>query len=208
MKTMKILLTGFAPFGGETINPSWEAVSKLPEQFITEKGEKAVTVKYQLPVSYDRCGQEIGELIEKEHPDWVICVGQAGGRVAIEPELIAVNIKDAPSPDNDGVEYHGEPVAAGGPDGRFSKLPVREMAAACRKEGIPANVSFSAGGYVCNCLMYQVLDLIEKKYPDMKGGFIHVPYECRQAAARDKVNKPSLPLSVIVDGLFACMKVL
>ncbi len=205
---MKILITGFAPFGGETINPSWEAVSKLPEWFVTEKGEEAVLARYQMPVSYDRCGRVIRELMAKEVPDCVVCVGQAGGRMAVEPELIAVNVKDAPSPDNDGVEYHGEPVVAGSPDGRFARLPVREMAAACKARGIPANVSFSAGGYVCNCLMYQVLDLIEREYPDMRGGFIHVPYECRQAAAQMKVNKPSLPLSLITDGLLTCLKVL
>jgi len=205
---MKILITGFAPFGGETINPSWEAVSRLPDQFYTSGGEEAVLIKHQMPVSYNRCGTLIEDYMRKDHPDCVVCVGQAGGRMAVEPELIAVNTKDAPSPDNDGTACHGEAVIKGGPDGRFSKLPVREMAAACKAAGIPANVSFSAGGYVCNCLMYHVLDLIEKEYPDMRGGFIHVPYECRQAAARDEANKPSLPLSVITEGLLECLKAL
>lgn len=204
---MKILITGFAPFGGETINPSWEAVWKLPHEFVTLKGEKAVLVKYQMPVSYDRCGEIMEELVEKEHPDCVICVGQAGGRMSIEVEQIAINIKDAETEDNDGKKYRGEPIIPGGPDGRFAKLPVRDMVSACRAAEIPARVSFSAGAYVCNCLMYQVLELAEKKYPDMRGGFIHVPYECRQAAVQEKA-KPSLPLSVIADGLLECLRAL
>lgn len=205
---MKILITGFDPFGGETVNPSWEAVLKLPNDFQTSAGEKAVLIKKKLPVSYNRCRQIIEEYIRQELPDYVICVGQAGGRMAIEPEQIAVNLKDAQLPDNDGIEYHGEPVIEGGPDGRFARLPVRKLVAACKAAGIPANVSLSAGAYVCNCLMYHVLDLIEKEYSDMKGGFIHVPYECGQAAAQAKANKPSLPLTTITEGLLVCLKAL
>ncbi len=204
---MKILITGFAPFGGEAVNPSWEAVSLLPDSFCTLGGEQAELAKYEMPVSYDRCGQIIEELISREKPDCVICVGQAGGRMGLEVEQIAINLKDASSPDNDGVACHGEPVTEGGPDGRFARLPVRDMTAACRAAGIPGKVSFSAGAYVCNCLMYHVLELIENRYPDMRGGFIHVPYECRQAAAQEK-QKPSLPIGTIADGLLACLKAL
>lgn len=204
---MKILITGFAPFGGESVNPSWEAVRKLPEKFRTSKGEEAALVKYEMPVSYDRCGGIIGELIRKEEPDCTICVGQAGGRMSLEVEQIAINIKDAESPDNDGKIYRGEPVVQGGPDGLFAKLPVRDMVSACRAAQIPAKVSFSAGAYVCNCLMYQVLKLAEKEYPAMRGGFIHVPYECGQAAVQEKA-KPSLPLSTIADGILECLKAL
>ncbi len=204
---MKILITGFAPFGGETINPSWEAVLKLPKQFQTSKGIGAELVKREMPVSYDRCGGIIEELIEKERPDCVVCVGQAGGRMGLEVEQIAVNLKDAASADNYNVSYHGTPVTPGGPDGRFARLPVRDMAAACREAGIPAKVSLSAGAYVCNCLMYHVLELIEQRYPDMRGGFIHVPYECRQAAVQERA-KPSLPLDTIAEGLLACLKAL
>ncbi len=205
---MKILITGFEPFGGETINPSWEAVLKLPDSFQTLKGEEAVLIKKKLPVSFDCCRQIIQGYIKQEKPDCVVCVGQAGGRMAIEPELIAINTKDAQLADNDGMEYHGEPVIKDGPDGRFTKLPVREMVVACKTAGIPANLSLSAGAYVCNCLMYHVLDLIEKEYLCMRGGFIHVPYECRQAAAQPKANKPSLPLATITEGLLECLKVL
>lgn len=205
---MKILITGFEPFGGETINPSWEAVVKLPDHFQTSKGEDAILIKKKLPVSFNCCRQMIENYISQEKPDCVVCVGQAGGRMAIEPELIAINTKDAQSADNDGVEYHGEAVIKDEPDGRFTKLPVREMVAACKAAGIPANLSFSAGGYVCNCLMYHVLDLIEKEYLSIRGGFIHVPYECRQAAAQQKANKPSLPLATITEGLLECLKVL
>ena len=127
--------------------------------------------------------------------------------MGIEVEQIAVNLKDAASADNDNVSYHGTPVTPGGPDGRFARLPVRDMAAACREAGIPAKVSLSAGAYVCNCLMYHVLELIEQRYPDMRGGFIHVPYECRQAAVQERA-KPSLPLDTIAEGLLACLKAL
>lgn len=204
---MKILITGFAPFGGESINPSWEVVRGLPEEFQTSKGESVILVKQEMPVSYDRCGGVIKELMEQNKPDCVICVGQAGGRMGLEVEQIAINLKDAYSPDNDGVPYHGVPVIEGGPDGRFARLPVREMVAACKDAGIPAKVSFSAGAYVCNCLMYHVLEIIENQYPKMRGGFIHVPYECGQAAAQERA-KPSLPLSTITDGLLACLKAL
>lgn len=204
---MKILITGFAPFGGESVNPSWEAVRKLPEKFRTSKGEEDTLVKYEMPVSYDRCGGIIGELIRQERPDCTICVGQAGGRMGLEVEQIAINIKDAESPDNDGKIYRGEPVIPGGPDGHFAKLPVREMVSACKAAQIPAKVSFSAGAYVCNCLMYQVLELAGREYPDMRGGFIHVPYECGQAAVQEKA-KPSLPLSTIADGILECLKAL
>ena len=204
---MKILITGFAPFGGEAVNPSWEAVSRLPEQFQTSQGEAAVLSKHQMPVSYNRCGQIIEDFIRRELPDCVVCVGQAGGRAGIEVEQIAINLKDAQSPDNEGTVFSGEPVTQGGPDGRFARLPVRDMVKACREAGVPGRVSFSAGAYVCNCLMYHVLELIEKRYPDMRGGFIHVPYECGQAALHDKI-KPSLPLATIADGLLACLKAL
>ncbi len=204
---MKILITGFAPFGGESVNPSWEAVGGLPDEFQTLKGEQVTLVKHEMPVSYDRCGQIIKELIERERPDCTICVGQAGGRMSIEVEQIAINIKDAQSPDNDGKTYRGEPVIAGGPDGRFAKRPVRDMVSACRAAQIPTRVSFSAGAYVCNCLMYHVLELSEKFYPNMRGGFIHVPYECGQAAVQEKA-KPSLPLAMITEGILECLKAL
>ena len=204
---MKILITGFAPFGGETVNPSWEAVSLLPDRFCTSRGEQAELVRYEMPVSYDRCGRIMEELLERERPDCTICVGQAGGRMGVEVEQIAINLKDASSPDNDGTAYHGEPVTKAGPDGRFARLPVRDMVAACKAAGIPAKVSFSAGAYVCNCLMYHVLELIERTYPDMRGGFIHVPYECRQAAAQER-PKPCLPVNTIADGILACLKAL
>ena len=133
---MKILITGFAPFGGEAVNPSWEAVSRLPEQFQTSKGEAAVLSKHQMPVSYNRCGQIIEDFIRRELPDCVVCVGQAGGRAGIEVEQIAINLKDAQSPDNEGTVFSGEPVTQGGPDGRFARLPVRDMVKACREAGV------------------------------------------------------------------------
>lgn len=153
---MKLLLTGFAPFGGETTNPSWEAVRRLPDT-LTVNGKTVQLCKRELPVAYDRVGALLAEAIAETAPDAVLCVGQAAGRSGITPERVAINWKGAAAPDNDGVQYDGETILPDGPDGLFATIPVDAMAAACRAAGVPAQVSLSAGSYVCNCLMYQLL---------------------------------------------------
>lgn len=194
-----ILISGFEPFGGESVNPSFEAVRRLPDEIGGIR-----LVKTELPVAFARAAELLLEQIREIGPDAVIAVGQAGGRAALTPELIAVNIQNGRIPDNDGKQPAWAPILEGGPDGIFSRLPVREMAAAVNEAGIRAELSFSAGAYVCNDLMYRVLAATEES--GLPFGFIHVPYLPEQTA--DRPGLPSLPLEDIVKGLEICVSVL
>lgn len=176
---MKVLVTGFEPFGGEASNPSFEAVRLLPPQICG-----AEIVVTEIPTVFEPSGPALEAVIELNQPNIVICVGQAGGNAAIAVERIAVNLRDASIPDNAGALPVDELVRAGGPAAYFSTLPVKAIVSALRENGIPAYVSNSAGTYVCNNLLYTLLDLIHGKYPYMQGGFIHVPYSMEQAAAK------------------------
>ncbi|MGM9646891.1 MAG: pyroglutamyl-peptidase I [Eubacteriales bacterium] len=199
---MKILLTGFAPFGGEPINPSYEAIKLLPDYLDGHQ-----LIKREMPVSYDASPSLLTWMVDHYRPDAVVCVGQAGGRTAITPEYVAINLKHGAMPDNSGVCYADQPVIADGPAAYFTNLPVRQMVSALRKEGLPGFVSYSAGTYVCNCLMYQLLHQIHTAYPSVKGGFIHVPYSVEQ------VRSKSLPMfamvtSDIARGIEICLRTL
>ncbi len=192
-------MTGFEPFGNDTVNPSWEAVSMLPE-----RTEYAEIVKRKMPVEYDRVAFLLEEAIKDEQPDAVICVGQAGGRAMMTPEMVAVNIKDSLSADNAGVLYSGEVIAADGPAAYFSTLPVKVLTAAIKEVGVPAAVSYTAGTYVCNNIMYHLLHMITKRYPEVKGCFIHIPFACEQVLTRP-AGTPSLPLAWMAKGLEAAV---
>ena len=194
----KILFTGFEPFDGAATNPSWDAVSLLPEEI-----DGCRISRILLPVEYDSVGSLLDAAIAKEQPDAVICVGQAGGRSAITPEMVAINLKDASIPDNAGISYDGVPILEGAPAAYFATIPVKSIAAAIREAGIPASVSYTAGTYVCNSLMYHLMHLLAQKYPSVIGGFIHIPFDCTQVAASGKTSYPSLPLSTSADGLKA-----
>ncbi len=196
---MKVLITGFQPFGGESINPAYEAVKRLPQ---TIAGASVITK--EIPVVFRQGSRAVYEAVQKEQPDVVICVGQAGGRSGITPEFVGINYQDARIPDNDGNQPVGESIQPDGPNAYFTKLPVKAMVAAMKKEGIPAAVSFSAGTYVCNDVMYQLLYDIDREFPQMRGGFIHVPYAEEQV--KDKPNMPALPLATIVRGLEICIR--
>lgn len=198
---MKILVTGFEPFGGEERNPSWEAVSRLPEQI-----GGADIVKKRLPVEYRLCGECLEELVERERPDVVLCVGQAGGRSKLTPEFVALNVMDAQAPDNAGVSYGGERIVQGGPIAYEATVPVREMVRRLDEAQIPAKLSYSAGAFVCNSLMYWALHLAATKYPDMRAGFIHIPFDEVQAAGKP-YEKPFMPLEMTVRGLALCVEV-
>jgi len=191
MKT--VLVTGFTPFGGEKLNPSYEAVRLLPDTI-----EGARIEKLELPTVYSTSAPMLAEAIERLQPDIVLCCGQAGGRNALTPEQVAINLIDA-GPDNDGVALHDTPVVAGAPDGYFTTLPVKKMIAAMREGGVPASLSLTAGTYVCNFIMYHLLHLAGTKYPQIKGGFMHVPFTSAQIAARS--NAASLPLELIAKGI-------
>ena len=195
---MKLLLTAFTPFGGESINPALEAVKQ-----VKDKISNLDIVKLEVPTVFNKSIQTVIEAMEKEKPDYVLCVGQAGGRVGITPERVAINIDDARIPDNEGNQPIDRTIYSDGENAYFSNLPVKAMVESIKKEGLTSSLSNSAGTYVCNHLMYGVLYHIDKTYRGMKGGFIHVPYIPDQTV--DKPDKPSMPLEDIVRGLEAAI---
>lgn len=192
---MQILLTGFEPFGGESINPSYEALTALPDRMGGISLIKAI-----LPVSFARSGPALETLLTDYHPDMVLCVGQAGGYAGITLERVAINLRDATMPDNDGLQPVDEPVVSGGPAAYFSTLPVKTMASVLKENGIPASVSYSAGTYVCNNVMYTLLHLIQTRNLPIQGGFLHVPFSMEQAADKSP-NTPSMALSQMTRAL-------
>lgn len=191
---MKVLLTGFDPFGGEDINPAFEAVKALDDNILG-----AEIIKREIPTVFYKSIGILEQLITEEKPDIVICVGQAGGRYDISLERVAINIDDARIKDNEGNQPIDAKIYEDGENAYFSSLPIKVMAKMIRESGIPASVSNTAGTFVCNHIMYGLLYLIHKKYPNIKGGFIHVPYLPEQVVS--KGNVPSMSLDNIRDGL-------
>lgn len=191
---MKVLITGFDPFGGENINPAYEAIKGLEDNISGMK-----IIKKEIPTVFHKSIEMLEKLIIDENPDLVICVGQAGGRFDISLERVAINIDDARIKDNDGNQPIDERIFEDGENAYFSSLPIKRMAMKIREAGIPANISNTAGTFVCNHIMYGLLYLIDKKYPDIRGGFIHVPYLPEQVVS--KGNLPSMGIDTIKDGL-------
>lgn len=197
---MKLLLTGFDPFGGELINPAWEAVKR-----VSDKVGDVEVVKLMVPTVFYKSIDTVAAAIEKEKPDAVLCIGQAGGRFDLNPERVAININDARIPDNEGNQPLDGPVFEDGETAYFATLPIKAMAEEIRKAGVPASVSNTAGTYVCNHLMYGVLYTLANKYPDVRGGFMHVPFITSQVINRKPIA-PSLSLEQIVTGIEAAVK--
>ncbi|MCC8128683.1 MAG: pyroglutamyl-peptidase I [Clostridiales bacterium] len=176
---MNILVTGFEPFGGEKINPSWEAVRRLPAQI----GRAKVTA-VQLPTAFQRGEAALLCALETCRPELVLCVGLAGGRKSFTLERVGINLRDARIPDNDGFQPEDRPVRPDGPAAYFATLPVKEMAQGLNRAGIPAAVSYTAGTYVCNDILYTLLDWQTREMPESRGGFVHLPYTLEQAAEK------------------------
>lgn len=195
---MRLLITGFDPFGGEGINPAWEAVKLLPD--IVESVE---VVKLQIPTVFHRSTEVLLEGIEKYKPEVVICVGQAGGRYEISMERVAINIDDARIADNEGNQPVDELIYPDGRSAYFTNLPIKTMVEEIRGEGIPASVSNTAGTFVCNHIMYSLLYNIELSCSVKRGGFIHVPFIPAQVIG--KKNTPYMDLNSIVKGLQAAI---
>lgn len=200
----KLLITGFEPFGGEKINPSWEAVKRLSDEI----GDFEL-IKLQIPTLFGGAGAAVLKRADEIRPDVILCVGQAGGRSMITPELAAINMRDASIADNGGYKPWNEPVVAGGPDAYFTSLPVRQMVAAVKESGIPCALSYSAGVYVCNDLFYTLRHHYEGT--KIRVGFIHVPYLPEQAENAMKADEAggrvsSMLLELIVQGLEAAVK--
>lgn len=191
---MKILVTGFDPFGGEKINPAYETIKRLDNNI-----KKAEIVKLEIPTVFQKSIKVLNKKIAKEKPDVVLCIGQAGGRYDITVERVAINIDDARIRDNEGKQPVDEHIFYDGDTAYFSNLPIKAMVKNIRRGNIPASISNSAGTFVCNHIMYGLLYLIDKKYPDIRGGFIHVPFLPQQVV--NKNNTPSMNLKDITKAL-------
>ncbi|MCI1899881.1 MAG: pyroglutamyl-peptidase I [Enterobacter sp.] len=189
-----VLITGFEPFGGETVNPSWEVVKQLEGLNI----DNCRVVTRQLPCVFGESLTVLNAAIDELEPCVVIAVGQAGGRVDVTVERVAINVDDARIPDNRGQQPVDVAIVPDGPAAWFSALPIKAMVAAMREKGIPASVSQTAGTFVCNHVMYGLLNKISAK-PGVKGGFIHIPYLPEQAAAH--AGAPSMAAQTVKDAL-------
>jgi pyroglutamyl-peptidase len=189
---VKVLVTGFDPFGGESSNASLEAVRRLPARIGALEIATAV-----LPTSYRRSLPDLEAAIARSGPQIVLCVGQAGDRAALCVERVAINIQDARIPDNDGAQPLDAPVVTGGPAAYLSTLPVRAAVAALRAAELPAQLSMSAGTFVCNHVFYGLMHLAATRGRAFRGGFLHVPCLPQQAAG----SAPVLALDDIVSGI-------
>jgi pyroglutamyl-peptidase len=193
-----ILVTGFEPFGGEDINPSWEICRDLPEAI----GAMRIHV-LQVPCEFRAAIEVVAQEIESLEPAIILSLGQAGGRCAMSVERVAINVDDARIDDNAGNAPIDEPVASGGPAAYFATVPVKAMVAAMREADVPAQVSNTAGTFVCNHLMYGVLHFLAASRREARAGFIHVPWLDAQALARPQ--EPSMALATMVRGVEAAL---
>ncbi len=189
----KLLISGFEPFEGESINPSWEAVKLLPDTI----GDYALT-KLCLPVVFADAASLALKAAEQLKPDVILCIGQAGGRSAVTPEYVGMNLRHASIPDNAGNQPSDEAIAPGGENAYFATVPVRKMTAAIAAAGIPAQVSYSAGTYVCNELLYSLLH--HYVGTQTRAGFIHIPYIPEQE------KTPTLPLEQLTQALILAIE--
>ena len=193
----QLLITGFDPFGGESINPAWEAVKCLPDTV----GEYALT-KLQIPTVYSRAAETVFDAVSAmaTAPDVILCIGQAGGRAAVTPEFVAINYRRASIADNAGTLISESPILDGAPAAFFATVPVQRMTAAITAAGIRAQTSYSAGTFVCNDVLYLLLHRFSSGQTQV--GFIHVPFLPEQV--RD-TRTPSLPLDDTVRALTAAI---
>lgn len=197
---MKILVSAFDAFAGERVNPAALALDLLPETIAGAQIEKVL-----VPTVFGKSLDRLIEKIEEVQPDAILCVGQAGGRGEITPEKVAINLIDARIPDNEGNQPIDERIAADGENAYFSTLPIKAMVHRMREEEIPAALSFTAGSFVCNYLMYGLMHYLSGK-EDIRGGFVHVPYLPEQSAGMPGI--PSMDISLITQGLIACLEVI
>lgn len=196
---MKALVTGFEPFGGDRINPSFEALRRLPARL----GDLRIATR-PLPVTYGEALPVLRRAIAETAPDIVLGVGLAGGRCELSLERVAINIDDARIPDNAGDQPIDRPVVAGGPAAYFATLPIKAAALALREAGVPAAVSNSAGTFLCNHVFYGLMHEAARG-GGFRGGFLHVPYLPGQAARQRGV--PSMALAQIVEGIETILRV-
>lgn len=196
---MKILVTGFDPFGKDTINPAIEAVKRLPDVM-----NEVEIIKKEIPTVFNQCAEVVHEAIIKYKPAYVLHIGQAGGRFDLTPERVAINRDDARIPDNIGQQPIDEKIQKNGENAYFTELPIKAMVDFMKKENIPASISNTAGTFVCNHIMYQTLYLTQTEFPEIKAGFMHIPFLPEQVI--DRPNMPSMALDTIVHGINASLQ--
>ena len=194
---MTILFTGFEPFGGDSINSSWEAVKRLPDEI---NGNRIV--KCRLPVEYTGAVRVLTDKINAVKPGAVICTGQAAGRAGVTIERVAINIDDSTSPDNFGCIMTDVPIRIGAAPAYFATLPIKKMLKALKDAGLPAAISNSAGTFVCNHVMYSLIDTLAIKMYNVPSGFIHLPLIDEQAELHEGL--PHMPVDELAKALAVC----
>ncbi|ASZ06827.1 MULTISPECIES: pyroglutamyl-peptidase I [Enterococcus] len=192
---MKVLVTGFDPFGGDKVNPAYEAVKKMPAEIAG-----AEIIKLEVPTVFGKSSQVVREAIKEHQPEIVICVGQAGGRSAVSFERVAINLAEARIPDNEGNQPFDTALEEDGPAAYFTTLPIKAMTKNVHDHGLPAYISYTAGTFVCNDIMYRLLHVLHTEFPTIRGGFIHVPFSPDQVIERP-VGTASMSLADIADSL-------
>ena len=189
-----VMLTGFEPFDGDKVNPSWEAVRRMDGDIV----RKHRIVTERLPTEFRRSLTVLRQAIRKHQPELVLCVGLAGGRAQLALERVAINIDDARIPDNTGHQPIDVPIARDGPAAYFSTLPIKAILLALQAQGLPVEISQSAGTYVCNHVFYGLMHALSA-HPGVRGGFMHVPFSPQQASHR--LGVPSLAETEVVRAL-------
>lgn len=203
----RVLLTGFEPFEAAQINPSWEAVRAL-DGWVLDAAHGPVQVRARrMPCAFGAALDALDEALREWPPQLVIALGQAGGRSAFTPERVAINVDDGRICDNLGCQPIDQPVVPGGPAAYFSTLPVKAIVQAVRAAGLPAEVSNTAGTFVCNHLFYGLMHrLAQRADAGLRGGFIHIPYLPEQAAGLPG-SPPSMALADAVTALRIAVQV-
>lgn len=198
----RVLITGFQPFGGEEQNPSWMLASALAG-LQTIQDTTVEVVATELPTVFGVSSQRLRAVISERRPEVVLCLGQAGGRTALTPERVAINVDDARIADNDGQQPVDVPVVPGGPAAYFSSLPIKRMVRDMRAAGIPAEVSQTAGTFVCNHVFYALMHMAATEFPFIwRCGFMHVPYLPIQVLGR---SSPSMSFQLMKQGIEAAL---
>ena len=195
-----ILVTGFEPFGGEPVNPALEAIKRLEGRVVANH----IIVTRAMPVVRFLAIDAILKHIQETDPVLIMAVGQAGGRLEITPERVAINVDDYRIPDNGGLQPVDEPIVANAPAAYWSTLPIKAMVAAMKAAGIPASVSNTAGTFACNHLFYGLMHHLAQSGDKVRGGFVHIPYLPEQAARLGA--QPSMSVDTIVNGLEIALK--
>lgn len=194
VNTLRLLISGFEPFGDDSLNPSWEAVALLPDMI---SGIELTKIK--LPVAFGRAKDLLLEKAESIKPDFIIAVGLAAGRPSLSFEFVGINWQDARIADNRGYKPLGKRIEDAAPDAYFTTLPVHAMASALKEKNIPATLSYSAGTFVCNDVLFSLLHAANTKAQPYKAGFIHVP--AIPEMKKGDENFPTMSLDAIVEGL-------